>query len=50
MYKSIRSIDTQISRLIEELGTGRNELVSELRSEIRVLSRTMAAIAERAKQ
>jgi hypothetical protein len=50
MYKSIRSIDTQIARLIEELGTGRNELVSELRSEIRVLSRTMAAIAERAKQ
>jgi hypothetical protein len=50
MYKSIRSIDTQIARLLEELGTGRNELVSELRSEIRVLSRTMAAIAERAKQ
>ena len=48
--QSIRSIDTQIARLIEELGTGRNELVSELRSEIRVLSRTMAAIAERAKQ
>ena len=50
MSKSIRNIDTQIARLIEELGTGRNELVSELRSEIRVLSRTMAAIAERAKQ
>lgn len=50
MYKSIRSIDTQIARLIEELGTGRNELVSELRTEIRVLSRTMAAIAERDKQ
>ena len=50
MYKSIRSIDTQIARLIEELGTGRNELVSELRTEIRVLSRTMATIAERAKQ
>jgi len=50
MYKSIRSIDTQIARLIEELGTGRNELVSELRTEIRVLSRTMAAIAERTKQ
>ena len=48
--KSIRSIDTQIARLIEELATGRNELVSELRSEIRVLSRTMAAIAERSKQ
>tara|TARA_Y100001936_G_C16091563_1_gene686695 strand:+ start:617 stop:1726 length:1110 start_codon:yes stop_codon:yes gene_type:complete len=50
MDKSIRSIDTQLARLIEEMGTGRNELVSELRSEIRVLSRTMAAIAERANQ
>jgi hypothetical protein len=50
MGKSMRSIDTQLSRLIEEMGTGRNELVSELRSEIRVLSRTMAAIAERSNQ
>ncbi|NKB22449.1 MAG: flagellar motor protein MotA [Alphaproteobacteria bacterium] len=50
MSKSMRSIDTQLARLIEELGTGRNEVVSELRSEIRVLSRTMAAIAERANQ
>lgn len=50
MGKSMRSIDTQLARLIEEMGTGRNELVSELRSEIRVLSRTMAAIAERSNQ
>lgn len=50
MGKSMRSIDTQLARLIEELGTGRSELVSELRSEIRVLSRTMAAIAERSNQ
>jgi polyhydroxyalkanoate synthesis regulator phasin len=45
---NIRNIDIQMARLIEELATGRNEVVSELRSEIRVLSRTMAAIAERA--
>jgi hypothetical protein len=50
MDKSMRSIDTQLARLIEEMGTGRSELVSELRSEIRVLSRTMAAIAERSNQ
>ena len=50
MGKSMRSIDTQLARLIEELGTGRSELVSELRSEIRILSRTMAAIAERSNQ
>lgn len=47
---NIRNIDIQMARLIEELATGRNEVVAELRSEIRVLSRTMAAIAERAKQ
>ena len=45
---NIRNIDIQMARLIEELATGRTEVVSELRSEIRVLSRTMAAIAERA--
>ena len=46
----IRNIDIQMARLIEELATGRGEVVSELRSEIRVLSRTMAAIAERSKK
>ncbi len=43
---NIRNLDINMSRLIEELASGRTELVSELRSEIRVLSRTMAAIAE----
>ena len=47
---NIRNIDIQMARMIEELATGRTEVVSELRSEIRVLSRTMAAIAERAKK
>lgn len=47
---SIRNIDTQLSRLIEELATGRHEAVSEIRSEIRVLSRTLAAIDERRHQ
>lgn len=47
---NIRSIDIQMSRLLEQLSTGRGEIVSELRSEIRVLSRTVAAIAERVKQ
>jgi hypothetical protein len=47
---NIRSIDYQMSRLLEQLSTGRGEIVSELRSEIRVLSRTVAAIAERVKQ
>ena len=47
---AIRSIDTQLARLIEGLATGRAEMTGEIRSELRVLSRTLAAIAERAKQ
>jgi hypothetical protein len=40
----IRNIDVYMARLIEELATGRAELVEELRTEIRVLSRTLAAM------
>ena len=43
---NIRNIDVNMSRMMEEMASGRTELVSEPRSEIRVLSRTMAAIAE----
>jgi hypothetical protein len=43
----IRNIDVYMARLIEELASGRAELVEELRTEIRVLSRTLAAMAER---
>jgi hypothetical protein len=45
---NIRNIDVQMARLLEDIATGRAEVVSELRSEIRVLSRTLAAIAEKA--
>ena len=44
---SIRNIDVHMSRLLEEMATGRAEMVSELRSELRVLARTLAAIAEK---
>jgi len=44
----IRNIDVHLARLLEETATGRVEMVQELRSEIRVLSRTLAAIAEKA--
>jgi hypothetical protein len=43
----IRNIDVYMARLLEEMSSGRTELVEELRGEIRVLSRTLAAIAER---
>jgi hypothetical protein len=44
---NIRNIDMHMARLLEEMATGRAEMVSEMRSELRVLSRTLAAIAER---
>jgi len=44
----VRNIDVHLARLHEELATGRVETVQELRNEIRVLSRTLAAIAEKA--
>ncbi len=47
---AVRNIDKQLSRLIEQISAGRTELISEMRSEIRVLARTMAAIAEQAKR
>jgi hypothetical protein len=42
----IRNIDVYMARLLEEMASGRAELVEELRTEIRVLSRTLAAMAE----
>lgn len=50
MRTGIRNIDIHLARLLEELSTGRTEMVAELRNEIRVLSRTLAAIAERNRQ
>jgi len=44
----IRNIDSHLARLLEETAMGRAEMIDELRSEIRVLSRTLAAIAEKA--
>ena len=44
----LRNIDVHLSRLLEDAATGRTEMVQELRTEIRVLSRTLAAIAEQA--
>jgi hypothetical protein len=42
----IRNVDLQMNRLIEELSLGRQYTVQELRSEIKLLARTIAAIAE----
>lgn len=39
----VRNIEVYLARLIEELSTGRSQSVEEIRSEIRVLARTVAA-------
>lgn len=47
MRNHVRNIDVSVARLHEELATGRAETVQELRSEIRVLARTIAAVADK---
>jgi hypothetical protein len=42
----LRNVDLQMNRLLEELTTGRQVSVQELTREIRMVARTIAAIAE----
>lgn len=42
----LRSLDGSMKRLVEETVASRDQLTAELRSEIRLLARTIAAIAE----
>jgi len=42
----IRNLDTHTARMLEEAALGRTEIVQELRAEIRLLARTIAALAE----
>ncbi|MBL6927549.1 MAG: flagellar motor protein MotA [Rhodospirillales bacterium] len=39
----IRNLDVYVARLLEELGAGREEIIQQLRSEIKLLARTVAA-------
>lgn len=41
----IRNLDLQLGRLVEELARGRNELTREIKHELRVVARTVAAAA-----
>ncbi len=43
----LRNIEVYSARLLEELSSGRNQAVQEIRKEIRLLARTMATIAKR---
>jgi hypothetical protein len=40
----IRNIEVYLARMIEELARGRRETVDEVRSEIKILARTIAAL------
>jgi hypothetical protein len=42
----IRNMDVALSRLVEETAHGHDELIAELRSEFKLLARTIAAVAE----
>jgi hypothetical protein len=42
----LRNIDVQLARLIEEMGASREYTVKEMRAEIKLLARTIAAVAE----
>ena len=42
----IRNLDSHLERLLGEMANGRDHMVKEIRGEIRLLARTIAAIAE----
>lgn len=42
----LRNIDVYVGRLLEEQAEGRSELLHEIRSEIKLLARTIAALAD----
>ena len=46
----IRNLDVYVARLLEELSAGRDDIINQVRSEMRLLARTIAAIAEEAER
>jgi hypothetical protein len=42
----IRNLDVYMARLVDDVSTGRDQVVKELRSEIKLLARTIAALAD----
>ena len=46
MLSHLRSIDVSARKMLEDAARGRNELVEELRSEIKLLARTIASLAD----
>jgi hypothetical protein len=46
----MRNIEMYLARMTEDLAQGRNQTIQEVRSEIRLLARTIAALAEEAER
>ena len=46
MLAHLRSIDVSARKMLEDAARGRNEMVNELRSEIKLLARTIASLAD----
>lgn len=46
----IRNLDLHLARLVNEIPDGRDQIVRDVRSEIRLLARTIAALAEESEQ
>ncbi|MEO5375615.1 MAG: flagellar motor protein MotA [Alphaproteobacteria bacterium] len=46
----IRNLDATLVRLVEEMATGRERMIKDIRSEIKLLARTIAALAEEAER
>jgi hypothetical protein len=42
----LRNLDVYVTRLLDEMTRGRNESVQELRSEIKLLARTIAKVSD----
>ncbi|TVR99682.1 MAG: flagellar motor protein MotA [Rhodospirillales bacterium] len=42
----IRNLEVYVARLLEELASGRDEIIRQVRSDIKLLARTIAALAE----
>ena len=43
----LRNIEAYSSRILDDMSSGREQMISEIRSEIKLLARTLAAIAEK---
>src|SRR3546814_17556564 len=46
LVPQLRNIETYLSHMTEEMSTGRGEMIQEVRSDIRLLARTIAALAD----